>query len=227
MNRLALVLVAGGSGKRMNTALPKQFLLLANRPILMRSLERFHAVLPKAQKVVVLPKDQISYWQELCRLHNCAVPHELAEGGKERFHSVKNGLEKLRSCDFVAVHDGVRPMVSEELILRAFADVSKETGVVPGIDLKDSIRSTNGDLSKAEDRSKFKIIQTPQVFAFEELKSAFSQEYKSSFTDEASVWEAAGGQIKIVAGEEENFKITRPIDLSIAEAQLKNHGINP
>jgi 2-C-methyl-D-erythritol 4-phosphate cytidylyltransferase len=214
--------VAGGSGLRMQAAVPKQFLLLRELPVLMHTINRFHQTLPNAQLIVVLPEDQISYWKQLIVEHHFSTPHQVVAGGETRFHSVKNGLA-LVDAGMVGVHDGVRPLVSGQTILRCFSAAEKSGAVVPVMPVNDSTRIVLSDGSnQALERSALRSIQTPQCFDVEKLKQAFEQNYRSDFTDDASVMEAAGFRIELVDGNEENIKITRPSDLKIAEIFLNS-----
>jgi 2-C-methyl-D-erythritol 4-phosphate cytidylyltransferase len=220
--RYHVIIVAGGSGLRMQAAVPKQFLLLQGLPVLMHTINRFHQTLPSAQLIVVLPEDQISFWKQLLVEHHFSVPHQVVAGGETRFHSVKNGLAHL-DAGIVGVHDGVRPLVSEQTILRCFSVAEKTGAVVPVMPVNDSTRIVLADGSnQALERSALRSIQTPQCFEVEKLKRAFEQEYRNDFTDDASVMEAAGFRIELVDGNEENIKITRPSDLILAENFLNS-----
>ncbi len=216
-----VLIVAGGSGLRMGAALPKQFLLLDGIPVLMHTIRRFYETLPSASILLVLPKDHFSYWEELKNIHAFEIPHRVVAGGETRFHSVKNGLAHIQE-GIVGIHDGVRPLVSVETIIRSY-DAAQEYGAaIPVISVNESLREVFSDgKNRALDRSTIRTVQTPQCFDVLRLKSAFEQEYKSDFTDDASVMEAAGHTICLVDGNEENIKITRPSDLILAEFFLK------
>jgi 2-C-methyl-D-erythritol 4-phosphate cytidylyltransferase len=218
------VIVAGGKGLRMGGDIPKQFLPIGGRPVLMRTLDTFRACDPSLQLVLVLPKEQQSYWQDLCREYAFDVPYRLADGGETRFHSVRNGLACLpdREDGVVGVHDGVRPFVTASVIRRVFEAARQHGAAVPVTDMIDSLRHTvrgnDGRLrSEAVDRSAYKAVQTPQAFRIELLKRAYRQPYSPAFTDDASVVEALGIEMMLVEGNRENIKITTPFDRKIAE----------
>lgn len=204
----------------MGNAVPKQFLLLKGKPVLQRSLEAFAAFDPTMTCIVVLPETQISYWKDLCEKYSCNVPHVVVSGGKERFDSVKNGLKAISAEGFVAVHDGVRPLVTMEMLRDGFETAEKFGSAIPYVDSVDSLRMIDGETSKILDRTKIKRIQTPQIFDVSQLKDVMDVEYRLEFTDEASVWELAGKKLYFYKGSEQNIKITTPSDLKIAEALL-------
>ena len=208
-----VILVAGGKGLRMQSETPKQFMLLAGKPVLMRSLEAFYAYSPTIKIIVVLPQEQIEYWFELCRTHNCTINHIVVAGGTERFYSVQAGLACVETNSFVAIHDGVRPLVSPDCIARGFACARQNGSAIPVIDSIDSLRITDGENSKPIDRTTIKRVQTPQIFNAEKLKQAYQQPYSPQFTDDASVWESAGFPVALYKGEEQNIKITTQRDL--------------
>ena len=204
----------------MGNAVPKQFLLLNGKPVLQRSLEAFAAFDPTMMCIVVLPETQISCWKDLCEKYSCNVPHVVVSGGKERFDSVKNGLKAISAEGFVAVHDGVRPLVTMEMLRDGFETAEKFGSAIPYVDSVDSLRMIDGETSKTLDRTKIKRIQTPQIFDVSQLKDVMDVEYRLEFTDEASVWELAGKKLYFYKGSEQNIKITTPSDLKIAEALL-------
>lgn len=222
------VIVAGGSGKRMATQVPKQFLPLQDKPILMHTLEAFHAYDAHLQLVLVLPEAQVDYWLELCETHQFGLPHAITFGGKERYDSVKNGLlmvQQLRGPQaekaLVAVHDAVRPFVDAALLERCYAKAAETGAVVPTIPMVDSLRRVLPDGSnQAEDRAAFCHVQTPQVFDADALWAAYRLPYQDSFTDDASVMEAAGASITLVEGSRHNTKITTQEDLDLATFRL-------
>lgn len=222
------VIVAGGSGKRMATQVPKQFLPLQDKPILMHTLEAFHAYDAHLQLVLVLPEAQVDYWLELCENHQFSLPHTITFGGKERYDSVKNGLlmvQQLRGPQaekaLVAVHDAVRPFVDAALLERCYAKAAETGAVVPTIPMVDSLRRVLPDGSnQAEDRAAFCHVQTPQVFDADALWAAYRLPYQDSFTDDASVMEAAGASIALVEGSRHNTKITTQEDLDLATFRL-------
>ncbi len=220
MKRFA-VIVAGGKGLRMGNQIPKQFLLLKDKPILMRSLEAFHQFDASIQCIIVLPQEQISYWKELCVKYKCEIPHIVVEGGKERFYSVLNGLRVITESGVVAVHDGVRPMLSNSMLKDGFETAEKYGSAIPYVDSVDSLRIIDGENTKAVDRSSIKRIQTPQIFDVAQLQKIMDVEYQNCFTDEASVWELSGKTLHFYNGDFQNIKITTPEDLAIAEIFYK------
>ena len=220
LKKYALI-VAGGSGSRMNSSIAKQFIELNGKPILMRTLDTFYKFDPNFTIILVLPKEQIYFWQILCEKHHFSVPHQVIAGGETRFHSVKNGLAAITTEGIVAIHDGVRPLVSQATISRCLDTAAKWGNAVPCLPIFESVRQINNDESAQLDRSQLRIIQTPQVFSTTLIKSAFEQEFDSAFTDDASVLEKTGEKIQMVDGNRENIKITDPLDLVIAEAFLK------
>jgi len=213
MQKIALI-VAGGIGGRMNTAIPKQFLLLKGAPILMHTLKQFSHF---EKIVLVLPSTQFDYWHSLCDTYNFTLKHTLVAGGKTRFHSVKNGLGKVDNESIVAIHDGVRPLVSTSLINRLISKAKDGMGVIPIVPITDSIRKVDGENSTHVDREKLCKVQTPQCFFGCDIKKAYAQEYSKHFTDDASVFENSGGQITAILGEEKNLKITTEEELRTSE----------
>jgi len=216
MKKVALI-VAGGKGLRMNPNIPKQFLLLKGTPILMHTLQNFSHL---DEIILVLPKYQISFWEELCTAHNFTIPYTITEGGETRFHSVRNGLDRIDNNSIVAIHDGVRPLVSKNLISNLISEVKEGVGGVPVVPIKDSIRQVDAEISTHIDRSNLYKVQTPQCFLSDEIKEAYAQEYSEKFTDDASVLESNGGKIATILGEEKNLKITTEEDFKIAELFL-------
>ena len=218
MAKRGVIIVAGGSGRRMGGALPKQFMMLDNEPILARSINRMHEALPAAEIVVVLPEEHVELWKNIAARFDVAR-HKIALGGKERFHSVKNGLAALSDeVAIVGIHDAVRPLASKKLIIKLFLEAENSTAVIPVVAPIDSYRIVEGDNSRIIDRSVLRMVQTPQVFQAEALRKAYEQPFSSTFTDDASVMEAAGHKVTLVEGERENIKITTPSDMLIAEA---------
>ena len=271
------IIVAGGKGLRMGTDLPKQFLPIGGRPVLMHTLQAFERAFPGIHLILVLPADQQDFWRDLCAKHTFTLPHTIATGGETRFHSVLNGLKAIaatvpsafpkeqrsfdatvpsassafpkeqRSFDatvpsafpegnppssLVAIHDGVRPFVSADVIRRCF-DTARTTGTaVPVVPVVETIRELSPDFNDAgdstipettsvtRDRSRYRLVQTPQTFQLSLLLQAYQQPYRSTFTDDASVVEALGHPITLVDGNRENIKITTPFDLTVAEALL-------
>lgn len=233
--KIALV-VAGGKGERMKTDIPKQFMEIKGKPVLMHSLEAFLRYDVSVQLIVVLPVVQIESWIILCKKHAFDVPHQIVGGGQTRFQSVKNGLDAIQISSLIAVHDGVRPLVSVETIARCFDTAEKFGIAIPVVDLVDSIRQITTDGSLSVDRSAYKLVQTPQVFDSTILKKAYEQEFSPLFTDDASVVEAMVPQlhkagiadaslsnikIHLVEGNRENIKITTDFDLKMAEILIK------
>lgn len=216
----SVIIVAGGSGKRMGTNVPKQFLLLKSKPVLMHTISCFYCYNNEIDIVVVLPKEHISVWQQLCVEHNFNIKHQIAEGGTERFYSVKNGLEKITHKGVVAIHDGVRPLVSKETIARSFNKASETGAAIPVMPVIETLRKIEGEKSIAVNRSEFVSVQTPQCFNIDLLKKAYQQEFTPLFTDDASVVEKFGHEVSLVEGNIENIKITTPQDLALAEYLL-------
>jgi 2-C-methyl-D-erythritol 4-phosphate cytidylyltransferase len=212
MQKVALI-VAGGKGERMNADIPKQFLLLNGTPILMHTLKQFSHF---EEIVLVLPHSQFDYWRELCSNYNFTQKHTLVAGGTTRFYSVKNGLEKIEENSVIAIHDGVRPLISKKLIDSLITKTKNGVGVIPIVPVKDSIRKVEGENSVHLDRSNLYKVQTPQCFLSTDIKEAYTQEFSDTFTDDASVFEANGGKINTLLGEEKNLKITTREDLTIA-----------
>jgi len=215
----AVIFVAGGTGTRMGSPLPKQFLTLNNTPILIHTLRNFFSFNRNFEMIVVMHHDYISFWKELCLQFENVPEHTVVAGGEERFHSVKNGIEAVSSdVKHIAIHDAVRPLVSHETLTRCFNTLNEHNAVVPAIPINDSIREVHGILNKSVDRSLYKRIQTPQCFESMVLKEAYSKPFSPLFTDDASVVEAIGHSVFLVEGNLENIKITSPIDLIVGES---------
>ena len=217
MKKIALI-VAGGKGERMNADIPKQFLLLNDLPILMHTLNAFTDF---DKRILVLPQSQIENWKTLCGEYNFALKHMLVAGGINRFGSVKNGLRKVDEGSIVAIHDGVRPLISKNLTNKLIATTKKGIGVVPVVSVKDSLRKVDGNNSKAVSRSSLYKVQTPQCFFASTIKDAYKQNFSLFFTDDASVLESNGGKIIAILGEGKNIKITTKEDLRIAEVFMQ------
>lgn len=215
----SIIITAGGIGKRMESELPKQFLLLGGRPVLIHTLEQFYAFDPTAQLIITLPKEWFSYWEGLLLDYQIYIPHELVDGGLQRFHSIQNALAKCTG-EQIAIHDGVRPLVSSATIARCFAGLDTAAAVVPVMKLKDSIRTGTFKNSESVDRAQYYLVHTPQCFEASTLKKAYQQAYHERFTDDASVVEALGICPLLVWSNEENIKLTSPIDLKILSALL-------
>jgi 2-C-methyl-D-erythritol 4-phosphate cytidylyltransferase len=223
MNQNHVIIVAGGSGKRMDADIPKQFLLLNGKPVLMHTCETFYKFDPTLSLIIVLPTEHFFTWKSLCKTHSFAIPHHIVEGGPERFYSVRNALRTIYPDEsLVAIHDGVRPLVSHKTIQTAFDAALKHGNAIPVIPVIESVREQSSTGNHIIDRSKLHLIQTPQVFKSSLICKAYEQEYSSTYTDDASVLEKMGEKIVLTKGNPENIKITRPIDLIIAEA-LMNH----
>lgn len=215
MTRYALI-VAGGKGLRMGGELPKQFIPVGGKPVLMRTMEAFYDSDSEIQIILALPHSQQDYWRQLCRECRFSLPHVIADGGETRFHSVKNGLALVKTPALVGVHDGVRPFVSPEVIARCYKLAAEKKAVVPVIEVVETVRRLTGDGSVTVNRDDYRLVQTPQVFDAELLKKAYGQAYTSLFTDDASVVEALGEPVFLTEGNKENIKITTPFDLKIA-----------
>lgn len=214
------MIVAGGKGTRMGGEIPKQFLELAGKPILMHSIGKFHAFDPTMKIILVLPATQIADWEQLCTLYEFQISHEIAAGGATRFESVQNGLSIIENEGIVFIHDGVRPLVSRQTILNCERVTEASGCAIPVIPLTDSIRQLTGHANFAVDRTQYRLIQTPQTFQVSLIKEAFRQAQTNDFSDDATVFEAAGYPIKLVDGNAENIKITTQTDLKIAEILL-------
>lgn len=218
--KLYALIVAGGTGKRMGAEIPKQFLELDGKPVLMHTIERFRSFSRDIEIITVLPEDQLRYWIELQEKYSFSVPQTLVKGGATRFLSVKNGLEFADAPGLVAIHDGVRPNVSNDTIKRCFEAARLHRNAIPVITPADTLRLIQGDDSTLINRIHVRQVQTPQVFDIALIKDAYKQEYLPAFTDDASVLERTGVRINLVEGNRENIKITTPEDLLIAEAFL-------
>ncbi len=232
MNKYVII-VAGGKGIRMGGSLPKQFIPLNGKPILMHTLETFHRWDSYARLILVLPTKQKSYWKMLCRELGCNIPHDIADGGTTRFYSVYNGLkfilslpefsENLESDALIGIHDGVRPFVSPDVIDNCFSEAEKDGAAIPAMAMTESLRERLNDGSnRPVDRTHFFTVQTPQVFRTSILLEAYKQPYTPFFTDDASVVESIGKHIVMVEGNRENIKLTTPVDLEIAKAILND-----
>ncbi len=218
------LIVAGGKGTRMKTKLPKQFLELNGLPVLMHTINAFYRYNEKISIILVLPEDDFELWAELCRKYSFHRNIMLQKGGDSRFQSVKNGLGCIQEPGLVAIHDGVRPLVSEDIIGASFRLASVHDSAVAAVRLKESIRMTDQDNTKAMDRSKFRLIQTPQTFKTKLIQQAYEGKEDASLTDDASVAEKAGHIISLFEGSYENIKITTPEDLIVAKALLDARG---
>ena len=214
------VIVAGGTGNRMNNIIPKQFLLLNGKPVLYYTIRSFLSAYDDLQLILVLPAEYISVGQGIVDTFFDHQRIRITAGGKTRFHSVQNGLQMVMEESIVFVHDAVRCMVSVDLIQRCYDAALENGSAIPVIDCKDSVRLLSDKGNKAQERNTIKLVQTPQTFQSKILLPAFNIDYKDKFTDEATVVEAFGVKVHLVTGEENNMKITSPIDLVIAEHLL-------
>ena len=222
-----VIIVAGGKGLRMGSDIPKQFLPIGGKPVLMRTLERFREYSPTLQIILVLPKAQQNYWEKLCQKHNFTVVYQMADGGETRFHSVQHGLALIPEDaeGVVGVHDGVRPFPSVEVIRNCYETARTAKAVIPVIPVVETVRRITqkepsllfNSASITVPRNEYRLVQTPQCFDIQLLKAANRQPYNDGFTDDASVVEAFGHAITLVEGNRENIKITTPYDLKIAE----------
>jgi 2-C-methyl-D-erythritol 4-phosphate cytidylyltransferase len=215
------IVVAGGKGTRIRSSVPKQYLELCGLPVLMHTLNAFYRYSQNISIILVLPKDDIQLWNELCRQHNFTKPYILQAGGDTRFQSVRNGLQKITGEGLVAIHDGVRPLVSEDIIGASFRLAAVHQSAVASVRLKESIRMTDQDKTRTMDRSRFRMIQTPQTFMVSIIRDAYQVKEQESLTDDASVAELAGHAISLFEGSYENLKITTADDLVVAEALMK------
>lgn len=218
-----VIIVAGGKGLRMGGDIPKQFLPIGGRPVLMRTIEAFRQALPDIRVVLVLPESQQDYWRELCRQHHFEEAYTLANGGETRFHSVRNGLAKITEGEeaLVGVHDGVRPFVSTETICRLYDEAERQGAVIPVTPCVETVRQVLPDgSSRTVPRDEYRLVQTPQTFRLSILRRAYEQPFTPFFTDDASVVEALGEPVALVEGNRENIKITTPADLRFVEGLL-------
>lgn len=218
-----IIIVAGGKGMRMGADIPKQFIPVGGKPVLMLTMERFHEYDAALNIILVLPESQQAYWKALCEEYNFAIPHTIVNGGATRFDSSKNGLAAIPDDaeGVVGIHDGVRPFVSVSVIEDCFETAREEYAAIPVLPVTDTIRyiDAHGGGRNVQ-RSDYRIVQTPQVFDISLLKRAYNQPYQDSFTDDASVVESLGCQVSMVEGNRENIKLTTPFDLKIAETLL-------
>ena len=220
MNNCVIV-VAGGGGSRMGSEIPKQFLTLNNTPVLMHTIKNLYDFDREVSIIVVLPAGDIGQWKNLCIKHTFNVPHQTVPGGETRFHSVKNAITAAPECDLIAVHDGVRPLVSHETLKRCYEMAAEKGTAIPVLPANESIREGTLENSRPVDRSSLFLVQTPQVFQSEILRKAYKQSWNPEFTDDASAVEKSGIPVQMVLGNRENIKITYPEDLDIASLFLK------
>jgi 2-C-methyl-D-erythritol 4-phosphate cytidylyltransferase len=215
------VIVAGGSGSRMKTATPKQFLLLSGMPVLLYSLRAFYEADPRTEIIIALNPAYFDEWMNLREIHKITIKHQVTEGGETRFNSVKNALRHVADGALVAIHDGVRPLLSAGLINRCYVGATRFGNAVPATPVNDSLRLIEETGNRPLERDRVRIIQTPQVFKSEEIKNAYGQPYREEFTDDATVLESSGRKIHLVEGLPGNIKITAPQDLPLAESLLR------
>jgi 2-C-methyl-D-erythritol 4-phosphate cytidylyltransferase len=216
------VIVAGGKGTRLKSSIPKQFLELCGKPILLHTIEAFHSYSKEITIILVLPPSDLRTWSDIVKKFSFRIPVVLQEGGDTRFQSVKKGLEKIDGDGLVAIHDGVRPLVNSSIIATAFRIASAQGTAVAAVGLKESIRVIDNDVTRSVDRSKYRLIQTPQTFDVALIRNAYQCNEDPSLTDDASVAEKAGHKITLFEGSYENIKVTTPEDLLIAEALMKS-----
>lgn len=217
-----VIIVAGGTGQRMGAEIPKQFLKLSGRPVLMHTISAFFHYDSLLRIILVLPANQLKRWEELCQFHEFQVEHAVVSGGATRFDSVKNGLNFIADKEgLVAIHDGVRPFIKKEHISIAFETAAQTGAAILSVPSKDSVRIINEQGNVALDRNQIRLVQTPQCFQLSLLKEAFEQPYNERFTDDAAVMEAAGHAVSLVDGDYDNIKITTPEDLMLAEMLIK------
>lgn len=222
----SVIIVAGGKGLRVGGDIPKQFQPIGGKPMLMRTIEAFYNFDYRMRIVIVLPEQFRDFWNELCEKHKFDITHTIVNGGETRFHSVKNGLSEISEDEIVGIHDAARPFVSKEAIGRCYREAFDfRCGIIPVIEEKNSVRILTGYESKPFDRDRIRLVQTPQVFPADLLKNAYETPYREEFTDDASVAEDDGIQIKLVDGDEKNIKITTPFDLELADFLYKKNSI--
>ena len=221
----SVIIVAAGIGSRMNANIPKQFMELNGKPILMHTLHRFHDYDPGISIILVLSENEIETWNNLLKKYSFSIPHTIVKGGAKRFYSVRNGLDALKEPCIVAIHDGVRPFCSPVLINRCFNEAEKKSNAIPVIRIPESIREVAGEKNFIVDRENFRIIQTPQCFVSDLLKKAYQNIQAENFTDDAGVFEKNGNKISLIEGERNNIKITIQDDFlfaSVLEKELFN-----
>jgi len=217
--KLIAIIVAGGSGKRMMSETPKQFLVLKNYPVLYHTLTVFHTHPLKPDIILVLPEKHIETWKELCLKYNISIPHTVVPGGPTRFHSVKSGLAACAHINqeaIVAIHDGVRPIVSHDLISQGVTIASRKGSAIPVVSIKETIREVSGSFNKVVPREKYCLVQTPQFFQLALIVDSYRISYSETFTDDAGVFESSGRQVTLIDGLYQNIKITGPEDLEMA-----------
>ena len=220
MHKYAII-VAGGTGTRMKGEVPKQFMLLNGKPVILYSIEAFFAYDPSIQIILVIHPDYLLYWKQVSGEYEKSIPFRVVEGGKTRFDSVKNGLKLIKDEGFVAVHDAARPVINESFIEKLFSAASTYGSAIPVVAVTDTVRIIDGDTSHQQDRTFLRAIQTPQVFKVSELQRSYTQLYQPTFTDDGSVMEAAGFPLHLTEGRRENIKITHLQDIAVAGVLIK------
>ena len=220
-----IIIVAGGKGLRMGGDLPKPFMPLHGKPVLMHTIERFRSYSDELKIILVLPHEQQDYWRQICQKHNFTVEHTVVDGGQTRFHSSQNGVAAVPddATGVIGIHDGVRPFVSEETIARCFEAARQFGAALPVLPVTDTLRRVTDDGGYNVQRNDYRTVQTPQTFDAQLLKQAFKQPYSDNFTDDASVVEALGHKVTMVDGNRKNIKLTTPFDLVVAEALIKKN----
>ncbi len=221
----SIIIVAGGSGRRMGSRVPKQFMSLVGEPILMRTLNVFHQFDPTLDIILVLPEQELQTWKNMCVKYDFNVRHRQVTGGETRYQSVQNGFALVKKDSLTGIHDGVRPLVSFETIQRCYEMAEVQGNAIPVVRLHESAREVTDEGNRIIEREKIRLIQTPQVFRYQQLYRAFHQPYNESFTDDASVVEAMGYKINLVEGNPENIKITTPFDFHVAEMLLRKEAV--
>ncbi len=211
------IIVAGGNGSRMGCSMPKQFLEINNKPILLHTVQKMHQSLEDSEIILVLPKAEFKNWENICQKHKFNTSHKLVEGGNTRFESVKNGLKKIKESSVIAIHDGVRPLVNKNVVKQCMLIAKDKGSAVPVIKVDDSLRKKTLNGSISVNRNEFLIVQTPQCFKSEIILKAYQQDFNNKFTDDSSVVEDLGLEIQLVKGNKENIKITTPEDLKKAK----------
>ena len=216
-----VLIVAGGKGLRMKSELPKQFIEINNKPILMHTFDAFSSIGISYHFILVLATEYIAYWKELCEKNRFKTEHTVIEGGPKRYHSVKRGLSLVPTNSLVAIHDAVRPFVSKNIIINGFDIAARKGNAIPSVAINESIRKISGSLSKSVNRENYKIVQTPQFFQSVLIKKAYEQALTEKFTDDANILESSGKQIYLFEGDFKNIKITHPEELAYAESLIK------
>lgn len=215
----SMIVTAGGIGTRINSKLPKQFIELLGQPVLMHTIKRIHKIDPDIEIILTLPEKHVKTWIDLCLKYKFKIPHHTVNGGKERYHSVKNALN-FSSGDLIGVHDGVRPIISRKMIHNLFQEATIKGAVIPVIEINESLRKITPKNFKSVDRSKYRIVQTPQVFKRDILEKAYQNSYEKDITDDATLVEKIGQKIHLVEGDIDNIKITYPRDILLVEQLL-------